>query len=159
MGETQLSPTLTVAEAAEMLGVGRSAAYELIRTGKFPVEPLRLGRRYRIPTAKLLTVLGISETSTEAGDAPREMLTFTIKDGEGRVLWTGTLGGADNGVAEAWDFSSHNDDTAELSGRIQYRQMHSRDLTPISTHRASRRSARSLSGKQSVAVPARGHLS
>jgi len=60
-------PTLNVVEAAELLRVGRTAAYELIRTGGFPVEVLRLGPRIiRIPTARLLDLLGIPGCGSSA---------------------------------------------------------------------------------------------
>ncbi len=42
---------LTVVEAAEVLGVGRSTMYELIRTGQ--VEVVHLGRCARVPTTAL----------------------------------------------------------------------------------------------------------
>ena len=39
--------TLTVDEAADLLGISRSLAYELVRIGELP--SLRLGRRILIP--------------------------------------------------------------------------------------------------------------
>lgn len=39
--------TMTVTEAAEVLGVSRSTAYELVRSGDLPA--LRLGRRIVVP--------------------------------------------------------------------------------------------------------------
>lgn len=47
--------TLTLPEAAHILGISRSTAYELARTGKLPV--LRLGRRLVIPTSALNSLL------------------------------------------------------------------------------------------------------
>jgi excisionase family DNA binding protein len=56
----RLPPTLTVEQAAEILGCGRTLAYELIRRGEFPSRVIRLGnRRYVIPAADLLRVIGI----------------------------------------------------------------------------------------------------
>ena len=56
----RLPPTLTVEQAARILGCGRTLAYELIRRGEFPSRVIRLGsRRYVIPTADLLRVIGI----------------------------------------------------------------------------------------------------
>ena len=56
----RLPPTLTVEQAAEILGCGRTLAYELIRRDEFPSRVIRLGnRRYVIPTADLLRVIGI----------------------------------------------------------------------------------------------------
>jgi len=49
--------TLTVEEAAKLLGISRNHAYEMIAQGRFPVEPLRLGRRIVIPKAKLLRIV------------------------------------------------------------------------------------------------------
>ena len=45
--------------AAEALGLSRTSAYELIRTGAWPTPVFRLGRLIRVPTAPLLTLLGI----------------------------------------------------------------------------------------------------
>ncbi len=43
--------TLTVEEAAELLGIGRSLAYEMVRTGKIPA--LRLGGKWLISRSRL----------------------------------------------------------------------------------------------------------
>jgi len=43
--------TLTFTEAAERLGIGRSSAYEAVRTGAIP--SLRVGRRLLIPRLAL----------------------------------------------------------------------------------------------------------
>jgi excisionase family DNA binding protein len=43
--------TLTVAEAAEVLGISRSAAYEALRRGQIP--SIRLGRRILVPVFAL----------------------------------------------------------------------------------------------------------
>jgi excisionase family DNA binding protein len=56
----ELPPTLTVEQAAAILGCGRTLAYELIRRGEFPSRVIKLGnRRYVIPTADLLRVIGV----------------------------------------------------------------------------------------------------
>jgi excisionase family DNA binding protein len=47
--------TLTVEEAAHLLGISRGLAYELARCGKLPV--VRLGRRMLIPRAALEKML------------------------------------------------------------------------------------------------------
>lgn len=52
-------PTLTVPEAAEMLGISAWQAYELIKRDEFPAPVLRLGRAIRIPRRPLEKVLGI----------------------------------------------------------------------------------------------------
>jgi excisionase family DNA binding protein len=43
--------TVTVEQAAKLLGIGRSTAYELIHTGDLP--SLRLGRRIVVPVERL----------------------------------------------------------------------------------------------------------
>ena len=56
---------LTVPEAAEIFGTGRSATYEAAQRGQLgPV--LRVGRKMFIPTASLRRVLGLD---VDAGDA------------------------------------------------------------------------------------------
>lgn len=46
--------------AGEVLGIGRSLAYELARRGEFPVPVLRVGTQYRVPTAALRELLGVT---------------------------------------------------------------------------------------------------
>ncbi|MEO7572195.1 MAG: helix-turn-helix domain-containing protein [Acidimicrobiales bacterium] len=50
--------TITVEEAASLLGIGRSAAYEAARRGQLPTR--RLGRRLLVPVPALLEWLGAS---------------------------------------------------------------------------------------------------
>jgi hypothetical protein len=57
-----LPPVLDVPTAGRLLGLGRSAAYDLVLAGLWPTPVLRLGRRLRIPTAPLLTLLGLSSS-------------------------------------------------------------------------------------------------
>ncbi len=52
---SQLPPTIGVEEAAELLGVSRSAAYRAVRAGQ--IKTFRLGRKLRVPTAPLLRLL------------------------------------------------------------------------------------------------------
>ncbi len=49
--------TLTVEQAAKLLGIGRSTAYELVQTGDIP--SLRLGRRIVVPVARLAEMLAV----------------------------------------------------------------------------------------------------
>lgn len=53
------APTLTVPEAADMLGISAWQAYELIKRDEFPAPVLRLGRAIRIPRRPLLDILGL----------------------------------------------------------------------------------------------------
>jgi len=48
--------TLTVAKAAKMLGIGRDAAYDAIRSGE--LQSLRFGRRIVIPRIVVERMLG-----------------------------------------------------------------------------------------------------
>lgn len=50
-------PTVTVTEAGQILGVGRSAAYDAVARGDLP--SIRLGRRLLVPTAGLRRLLGL----------------------------------------------------------------------------------------------------
>lgn len=43
------SRTMSVESAGRELGIGRSLAYELARSGRFPVPVLRLGHRLVVP--------------------------------------------------------------------------------------------------------------
>jgi predicted DNA-binding transcriptional regulator AlpA len=56
-GLRALPPTVDVETAAEILGIGRTLAYQLAKTNQFPCRLLRLGRRYRVPTAELIRLL------------------------------------------------------------------------------------------------------
>lgn len=47
--------TLTVTEAAHILGIGRSAAYEAARSGQIPT--IRIGKRIIVPLAALERML------------------------------------------------------------------------------------------------------
>ena len=48
--------TITVAEAARLLGIGRSAAYVAVHRGEIP--HVRYGRLYLVPVHRLLAMLG-----------------------------------------------------------------------------------------------------
>lgn len=50
--------TLTVEQAAKVLGIGRSTAYELVHTGDIP--SLRLGRRIVVPVSQIAERLGVT---------------------------------------------------------------------------------------------------
>jgi excisionase family DNA binding protein len=52
-----LPPVLDVPAAAALLGISRSTAYELVRTGRWPTPVLRLGRLIRVPSAALVQLL------------------------------------------------------------------------------------------------------
>lgn len=52
-----LPPMLTVPQAVRVLGIGRTLAYELVRTDAWPTPVIRAGRLIKIPTAPLLELL------------------------------------------------------------------------------------------------------
>jgi excisionase family DNA binding protein len=54
---TELPPTISVEQAAKLLGVSRSAAYRAAASGQLPT--LAFGRRLLVPTAPLLRMLGL----------------------------------------------------------------------------------------------------
>jgi excisionase family DNA binding protein len=53
---SDLPPTISVEEAAMLLGVSRSAAYRAAKAGQ--LVTFRVGRRLLVPTAPLLRMLG-----------------------------------------------------------------------------------------------------
>lgn len=61
-----LPPTLSVEQAADLVGVGRNAAYRAAHRGDLPA--FRVGRKLRIPTAGLLRLLCVESVSPS--DAP-----------------------------------------------------------------------------------------
>ena len=58
-GGTGLGVTTDVETAGAALGVGGFEAYELAKTGEFPVRVVRIGRRYVVPVAAILQLLDI----------------------------------------------------------------------------------------------------
>lgn len=46
--------------AAAVLGIGRTVAYQLARSGRFPTPVIRVGSQLKVPTAYLLDLLGLS---------------------------------------------------------------------------------------------------
>jgi len=55
-----LPAVVDLTTAARALGIGRTKAYRLTRNGQFPVRVIRVGANYHVPTAELLTVLGVT---------------------------------------------------------------------------------------------------
>jgi excisionase family DNA binding protein len=51
-----LPATITVTDAADILGISRRSAYRAAAAGQIPV--IKIGRRLLVPTARLLTLLG-----------------------------------------------------------------------------------------------------
>lgn len=61
----QLPVVVDLLTAATILGIGRTTAYELVRTGRWPTPVLRLGSRIRVPTAALRELLSLSTASPD----------------------------------------------------------------------------------------------
>ncbi len=56
----RLAVVVDLVTAATALGIGRTTAYGMVRTGRWPTPVLRLGHRIRVPTAALRDLLGLS---------------------------------------------------------------------------------------------------
>lgn len=64
LAEIESRLTISVEEAASLLGLGRSAAYEAARRGEIPSR--KLGRRVIIPVPAFLDWLGVPAAIAEA---------------------------------------------------------------------------------------------
>ncbi len=53
------SPTITVEEMADALGIGRTGAYDAVRRGDLP--SIRIGRRIVVPVAELRRLVGLDD--------------------------------------------------------------------------------------------------
>lgn len=60
--------TITVEEAAAMLGISRTSGYEYVRTGELPA--IRIGRRLLVPVRAINELL-----DTASGAAPKQRRT------------------------------------------------------------------------------------
>jgi len=58
----EAGPTMGLPVANTALGISRAHGYALAKRGQYPVRVLKLGSSYRVITADLLNVLGISST-------------------------------------------------------------------------------------------------
>jgi excisionase family DNA binding protein len=65
--------TITIEEAAELLGVSRNTAYQhAAKDGRLAGVPvICVGRRKVLPRAQLLEILGIRETEADGEDEER----------------------------------------------------------------------------------------
>jgi excisionase family DNA binding protein len=62
--------TLTIGEAAQILGLGRNSAYEAVRRGEIPA--LKIGRRLIVPRPALERLLDLGPASSGVGHAPAQ---------------------------------------------------------------------------------------
>ncbi|WP_372407555.1 helix-turn-helix transcriptional regulator [Streptomyces luteireticuli] len=58
-----LPPVIDLETAGRALGLKRSTTYVLAKRGELPVRALRLGRAYRVVSAELLEILGVTPDS------------------------------------------------------------------------------------------------
>ena len=65
---TNQSLTMTVEQAAHVLGIGRATAYALVRTGD--IASVRLGRRIVVPVGHLAERLGVDRDEVWAALEP-----------------------------------------------------------------------------------------
>lgn len=52
-------------EVAQLLGLGKSAAYRAAKNGDLPVPALKIGGRYVVPKKPLDDLLGITDETPE----------------------------------------------------------------------------------------------
>lgn len=55
-----LPVVMDVVTAGKVLGLGRTKSYELAKADQFPCRLIRVGKSYLVPTADLLTLLGLN---------------------------------------------------------------------------------------------------
>ena len=53
----QWPATVDVVMAAEVFGISRSHAYDLVACGAFPAKVIQVGKRYRVVTASIVHAL------------------------------------------------------------------------------------------------------
>ncbi|HEX4817971.1 MAG TPA: helix-turn-helix domain-containing protein [Nonomuraea sp.] len=62
-------------EAGRLLGMGRTTAYRLARTGRFPCPILRIGGRYAVPVRGLRALLGYRDEERRTHDEHEKGMT------------------------------------------------------------------------------------
>ncbi|MGU3541036.1 helix-turn-helix domain-containing protein [Methylobacterium sp. A54F] len=62
--EVLTKPTVDVALAGRVLGIGKNAAYRAREAGDIP--SIKIGGQYRVPTAKLREMLGLPPSPPQA---------------------------------------------------------------------------------------------
>lgn len=67
-----LPASVDLVTAGRALGLGRTKAHELVRSGNWPTKVLRLGKAYRVPTAEILALLGITPGPTAEQHRPNQ---------------------------------------------------------------------------------------
>jgi hypothetical protein len=81
-----LGVTTSIVTAGSVLGIGRSTAYALARSGQFPVPVIRIGTRYVVPVPALLKALhadGPEPDTTARLDPPSDPRVHGTPAGSG----------------------------------------------------------------------------
>jgi hypothetical protein len=60
----RLPAVVDLVTAGQALGLGRTKTYQLAQAGEFPCRLIRVGRSYLVPTAELLSLLGLPPAGT-----------------------------------------------------------------------------------------------
>ncbi|GIF49329.1 hypothetical protein Afe04nite_38680 [Asanoa ferruginea] len=84
----QLGVVTDVPTASAIFQISRSVGYDLVRRGCFPVPLIRVGDRYRVPTAPILALLGLDRDGASPG--PDE--NRNVSDEKRRVDLVGAVG-------------------------------------------------------------------
>lgn len=58
--------TLSAADTFSLVGCSYSTGMELLKTGRFPLTPIKLGRMYRFRRSDVFDFLGIVDASGDA---------------------------------------------------------------------------------------------
>ncbi len=66
IAQLRANATVDLMTAALALGMGRTKAYDLARRDQFPCRVIRIGETYRVPTAGLLELLGVTAEETRS---------------------------------------------------------------------------------------------
>ncbi len=77
-----LPATVDLPTAGRALGIGRGQAYELAGRGEFPCRVLKLGARYKVVTADLWELLGITPDKQRGSVATTEPTAATFNTDE-----------------------------------------------------------------------------
>ncbi|WP_046469437.1 helix-turn-helix domain-containing protein [Allosalinactinospora lopnorensis] len=78
----ELPVVLDALTAGRLLGLGRTSTYRLLETGRFPAPAFRAGKQWRIPTAGVCAVLGLTYPPPATGGEHRAPPPTTNTDGE-----------------------------------------------------------------------------
>lgn len=62
--------TLSIPEAAKVLGISRYSAYEAVRRGDIPI--LKIGKLRRVPRAQLMRMIEGKDADSKPGETSRD---------------------------------------------------------------------------------------